>query len=72
VIAHSCSKAKYAMAGLSRQLAGNEACTEAGAVLGTVPYIAPEVFDSCTPTQASDVYAFGILCKNVPRRSMWV
>lgn len=53
-----------AMTGMSRQLVGSETCTEATAALGTIPYIAPEVFDSGTPTQASDAYAFGILCES--------
>ena len=50
-----------ALAGMSRQLVAGDTCMEATAALGTVPYTAPEVFDTGTPTQASDAYAFGIL-----------
>ncbi len=53
------------MTGMSRQLVGSETCTEAVAALGTIPYTAPEVFDTGTPTQASDAYAFGILCESM-------
>jgi hypothetical protein len=53
-----------AMAGMSRQLVAGDTCIEASAALGTVPYTAPEVFDTGTPTQASDAYAFGILRKS--------
>jgi eukaryotic-like serine/threonine-protein kinase len=35
--------------------------TAADALMGTVPYLAPELFQSETPTPAADVYAVGIL-----------
>lgn len=37
-----------------------------GAALGTIAYTAPELFDECMPTKASDVYAFGILRGHLP------
>ncbi|MFL6113929.1 MAG: serine/threonine-protein kinase [Catenulispora sp.] len=35
--------------------------TAADALMGTVPYLAPELFQSETPTPAADVYAVGVL-----------
>ena len=35
--------------------------TAADALMGTVPYLAPELFQAETPTPAADVYAVGIL-----------
>ncbi|NUP47347.1 MAG: serine/threonine protein kinase, partial [Catenulispora sp.] len=35
--------------------------TAADALMGTVPYLAPELFQADTPTPAADVYAVGIL-----------
>lgn len=52
--------------GLSRELVGGESGQEVGAALGTIAYTAPELFDECMPTKASDVYAFGILRGHLP------
>lgn len=45
---------------------GGDTEQEVGAALGTVPYTAPEVFDTGRPTTSSDVYAFGILRERQP------
>jgi hypothetical protein len=45
--------------GLTRRIQPTEQLTATGVVLGTVDYMAPELFDAGPPSVASDVYALG-------------
>jgi serine/threonine-protein kinase len=45
--------------GIAR-IVGDETITETGAVIGTAPYMAPEVFRGEKPSAAGDVYAAGV------------
>src|ERR1700761_134219 len=45
-------------------LVGNDATrrTQDGRQMGTIPYMAPELFDGAVTSQKTDVFAYGVLC----------
>ncbi len=48
--------------GLARGVVGNDQVTHSvGMIMGTLPYIAPEVFDGQPSTQTSDLWSIGVL-----------
>jgi eukaryotic-like serine/threonine-protein kinase len=51
--------------GLARALAGDSTLSGRGAVAGTPSYIAPELLQGNPPSQASDLYAFGVVMHEV-------
>jgi tetratricopeptide (TPR) repeat protein len=51
--------------GLARALAGESTLSGRGAVAGTPSYIAPELLQGNPPSQASDLYAFGVVMHEV-------
>jgi tetratricopeptide (TPR) repeat protein len=51
--------------GLARALAGDTTVSGRGAVAGTPSYIAPELLQGHPPSQASDLYAFGVVMHEV-------
>ncbi|MFV0259745.1 MAG: serine/threonine-protein kinase, partial [Acidimicrobiales bacterium] len=52
---------KLADFGLMRELTATGSYHRAGALMGTPQYMAPELFHSASATNASDVYALGVL-----------
>ena len=51
--------------GLARALQGDTTISGRGAVAGTPSYIAPELLQGHPPSQASDLYAFGVVMHEV-------
>ena len=51
--------------GLARALAGDSTLSDRGTVAGTPSYIAPELLQGNSPSQASDLYAFGVVMHEV-------
>ena len=51
--------------GLARALQGDTTLSGRGAVAGTPSYIAPELLQGHPPSQASDLYAFGVVMHEV-------
>jgi eukaryotic-like serine/threonine-protein kinase len=52
---------KIADFGLAKKLGGDGSQTETGAIIGTVPYMAPEQASADSVTAAADVYALGAI-----------
>ena len=51
--------------GIARQVEGGTNMTMAGAVVGTLDYMAPEQARGVTVDQRADIYAFGLILQDM-------